>query len=103
MNPPKKTFDEFLKDTLTANDYLHLTKLLSEDKAVPLSSHRVTKIKNNPKIMTSFEVITLARLVKKAPAWLSEEYHCGWDAIDIPTMQLINRTFAEEIKEGANT
>lgn len=105
MSSPKKTFDEFLKDSLTANDYerlnVHLSDEKLKEKTIPLSAHRITKIKHNPRILTAFELIALARLVKKSPAWLSEEYKCGWDEIGINSMELINRTFAQEVQEGA--
>ncbi len=105
MSQPKKSFDEFLKDNLSATDYaklnVHLSDEKLQDKTIPLSAHRITKIKHNPRIMTAFEVLTLACLVKRSPAWLSEEYKCGWDAIGIIQMESINRAFAIELREGA--
>lgn len=93
QNNPPKTFDQFLKDSLTASEYERLRSLISGDKYEPMSPHRLTKIKENPRIMSAAELLALSKLLGKAPVVLSEEYKCGYDAIEINTMETINKEF----------
>jgi hypothetical protein len=86
-------FDNFLKENLTVKVYEQLDVLLREsDQDEPKSPHRITKIKNNPRIMDLTELLKLSELLNKTPLWMIENFEAGKDGIDEDVMAAIIAT-----------
>jgi hypothetical protein len=96
----KQTFDDFLKKSLTSEQYDDLFKLFNQKLPKPLPApHRLTKIKISPEKMNASELLAFSTLLKKSPAFLTQEYHCGYTGINISEMEEINTAF-QQLFEG---
>lgn len=70
-------FEKFLQDRLTFRQYETLEILMG------VSPHRLTKVLDNPRILTVEEIEKLSRLANASPADLVWQYDCGMDSITL--------------------
>ena len=71
------TFQEAVKTKVTATDYERLNDILQ------MSPHRLTKIFNDPKIITANELQQFATIMKLNPLELIADYDAGVKAITL--------------------
>ena len=84
-------FDDFLRNNLSMLDYMNLKTILSNNDN-PKSTHRITKIKNNPRIMDINELLGLSKHMKKDPIWFMKKFNCGQDNIKESEIEIMRKS-----------
>lgn len=77
------SFQDAVKSKVTATDYERLNEIMQ------MSPHRLTKIFNDPKIMTAFELQQFAQIMKESPLHLISVYDAGVKSITLAEYYII--------------
>ncbi len=80
------SFQEAVKTKVTATEYERLNEIMQ------MSPHRLTKIFNDPKIMTAFELQQFAQIMKESPLHLISAFDAGVKSITLAEYYSLKET-----------